>query len=30
MAKSASRTVGTRIGQQIVRGVLGSIFGGKR
>jgi len=30
MAKSASRAVGSRIGQQIVRGVLGSIFGGKR
>jgi DNA helicase HerA-like ATPase len=30
MAKSASRTVGSRLGQQIVRGVLGSIFGGKR
>ncbi|MFC5740936.1 helicase HerA-like domain-containing protein [Dyella tabacisoli] len=30
MAKSASRTVGTRLGQQIVRGVLGGIFGGKR
>jgi DNA helicase HerA-like ATPase len=30
MAKSASRAVGSRLGQQIVRGVLGSIFGGKR
>lgn len=30
MAKSASRTIGSRLGQQIVRGVLGSIFGGKR
>jgi hypothetical protein len=30
MAKSASRSIGSRIGQQIVRGVLGSIFGGKR
>lgn len=30
MAKSATRTIGTRLGQQIVRGVLGSIFGGKR
>jgi DNA helicase HerA-like ATPase len=28
--KSAIRTVGTQLGQQIVRGVLGSIFGGKR
>ncbi|WP_267220574.1 helicase HerA-like domain-containing protein [Dyella silvae] len=30
MAKSASRAVGSRLGQQIVRGVLGGIFGGKR
>ena len=30
MAKSASRAIGSRVGQQIVRGVLGSIFGGKR
>ncbi len=30
MAKSASRSIGSRIGQQIVRGVLGSIFGGQR
>jgi len=30
MAKQASRTVGSRIGQQIVRGLLGSIFGGTR
>jgi hypothetical protein len=30
MAKQASRTVGNRIGQQIVRGLLGSIFGGTR
>ena len=30
MAKSATRSIGTRLGQQIVRGVLGSIFGGKR
>jgi DNA helicase HerA-like ATPase len=30
MAKSATRTIGTRLGQQIVRGVLGSLFGGKR
>jgi DNA helicase HerA-like ATPase len=29
MAKSASRSIGSRIGQQIVRGVLGSIFGNK-
>lgn len=30
MAKQTARTVGNRIGQQIVRGLLGSIFGGKR
>ncbi|PXV61621.1 hypothetical protein SAMN04487785_103219 [Dyella jiangningensis] len=30
MAKSASRAVGSKLGQQIVRGVLGGIFGGKR
>ncbi len=30
MAKQTSRTVGSRIGQQIVRGIFGSIFGGKR
>jgi DNA helicase HerA-like ATPase len=30
MAKQTARTVGNRIGQQIVRGVLGSIFGGRR
>ena len=30
MAKQTARTVGSRIGQQIVRGLLGSIFGGKR
>ncbi|MBD7921533.1 DUF853 family protein [Xanthomonas sp. CFBP 8703] len=30
MAKQTSRTVGNRIGQQIVRGIFGSIFGGKR
>jgi DNA helicase HerA-like ATPase len=30
MAKSASRTIGSRAGQQIVRGILGSLFGGKR
>ena len=29
-AKSATRTVATGIGRQILRGVLGSIFGGKR
>ncbi|WP_295908718.1 helicase HerA-like domain-containing protein [uncultured Xanthomonas sp.] len=30
MAKQTSRTIGNRIGQQIVRGIFGSIFGGKR
>ncbi|UKE71373.1 DUF853 domain-containing protein [Xanthomonas cerealis pv. cerealis] len=30
MAKQTSRSVGNRIGQQIVRGIFGSIFGGKR
>jgi DNA helicase HerA-like ATPase len=30
MAKSAVRAVGTQIGRQIMRGVLGSIFGGRR
>jgi hypothetical protein len=29
-AKSATRTVASGIGRQILRGVLGSIFGGKR
>jgi uncharacterized protein len=30
MAKSAARTMGSTVGRQIMRGVLGSIFGGKR
>jgi hypothetical protein len=30
MAKQTARTVGTRLGRQILRGVLGSMFGGKR
>jgi DNA helicase HerA-like ATPase len=30
MAKQTTRTVGSKLGQQIVRGVLGGIFGGKR
>ncbi|MBB3228997.1 hypothetical protein FHW69_003645 [Luteibacter sp. Sphag1AF] len=30
MAKSVTRQVGSSVGQQIVRGILGSIFGGKR
>ncbi|QDS16594.1 helicase HerA-like domain-containing protein [Xanthomonas arboricola] len=30
MAKQTSRSIGSKIGQQIVRGIFGSIFGGKR
>jgi hypothetical protein len=30
MAKSAVRTVGNQVGREILRGVLGSLFGGKR
>jgi DNA helicase HerA-like ATPase len=30
MAKSAVRTMGTSLGREILRGVLGSIFGGRR
>jgi hypothetical protein len=30
MAKSAVRTIGSSIGREIVRGVLGSLFGGGR
>ena len=30
MAKSAVRTMGSTVGREIIRGVLGSIFGGKR
>ena len=30
MAKSAMRTMGSTVGREIIRGVLGSIFGGKR
>jgi hypothetical protein len=30
MAKSAAHAIGSQIGRQIIRGVLGSIFGGKR
>ena len=30
VAKSAARTIGSQVGRQIIRGVLGSIFGGKR
>jgi hypothetical protein len=29
-AKSAARAVGSSLGRQIIRGVLGSIFGGGR
>lgn len=30
MAKSAARAIGSRVGREIIRGVLGSIFGGKK
>lgn len=30
MIKSAARTIGSRLGREILRGVLGSLFGGKR
>ncbi len=30
LVKSAVRTIGTQLGREILRGVLGSIFGGKR
>ena len=30
MAKSAMRTMGSAVGREIIRGVLGSIFGGRR
>ena len=30
MAKSTMRTMGTTLGRQILRGVLGSIFGGSK
>ena len=30
MAKQTTRTIGTKLGNQIVRGILGSIFGGRR
>jgi uncharacterized protein len=30
MAKSAAHAIGSQIGRQIIRGVLGSIFGGKK
>jgi uncharacterized protein len=30
MAKSAARTMGSTVGREIIRGVLGSLMGGKR
>lgn len=30
MIKSAARTIGSQLGRQIIRGILGSIFGGRR
>jgi DNA double-strand break repair helicase HerA and related ATPase len=30
MAKSAARTIGSSVGRQIVRGVLGSLLGGSK
>ncbi|MGC2719338.1 MAG: helicase HerA-like domain-containing protein, partial [Candidatus Acidiferrales bacterium] len=30
MAKSAARTIGSSVGRTLVRGVLGSLLGGKR
>jgi len=30
MAKSAARAIGSQLGRQIIRGVLGSLFGGRR
>jgi hypothetical protein len=30
MVKSAVRTIGSQVGREIVRGVLGSILGGRR
>ncbi|WP_305041259.1 helicase HerA-like domain-containing protein [Geoalkalibacter sp.] len=30
LAKSAARSIGSNIGRQVVRGVLGALFGGKR
>ncbi len=30
MVKSAARAVGSQLGRQIIRGIMGSIFGGKR
>jgi len=30
MVKSAAHAIGSQLGRQIIRGVLGSILGGKR
>jgi len=30
MAKQTARTVGSQVGRSIIRGIMGSIFGGKR
>ncbi len=30
MAKSAARAIGSQVGRQLIRGVLGSLFGGRR
>ena len=30
MAKSAVRTMGSTVGREIIRGVLGTLFGGKK
>ena len=30
MAKQTARTVGSQVGRRIVRGILGSLFGGRR
>jgi hypothetical protein len=30
IAKSAARVIGSQIGRALIRGVLGSLFGGKR
>jgi len=30
MAKSAARSIGSQVGRSLIRGVLGSLFGGKR
>jgi hypothetical protein len=30
LAKSAARAIGSQVGRAIIRGVLGSLFGGRR